>query len=372
MKTYNKTKLLAVILSTTLIVACTGGSNSTNGNQNYPNQTQDLSANVVLDSATNNSNTLPCGVDEVMSQMAKENGYTSAQAFFTQAFFSNADGACKNGATQGASVDCGQSFYTYNGLVEASQYFPKFACQGNLADRVRDIAGFFANVAQETYGGNGSVYDNTGGLYWRIENGGTPNTAYDNSVNGKMVDSNNSPTEFCLSGNGSAYSAGIYTWDTSGLIQYNSQWEANCPSNFTNQMVNILGSGNWIGHGAIQLTGDSIFYGTQEYNVITNSNLSVTQFASDLVNNDEVTWFSALAYWTMAKPNQPSQQPAEYYLVNDNIPSFGFGSSIYMINGGCNNAAQRLQFFEFFERQLAGNDTSAQDNETAAQLQCNG
>ena len=372
MKTIKLSKPIALMLtimgSSGMLAGCVGGNNQNNNNQNSYQATV-ATAKLVSASSLSTDN-LPCGVDAVMTQMAQQNGYPSASDFFSKAIFSNADGACKLGASQGSTVDCSKAMYTYQGLVAASQYFPKFACQGNLADRVRDVAAFFANVAQETYGGSGT-YDNNGGLYWRIENSGMPNPTYDPNY---MVNSDANPTSFCQQGTTTDPKyidsrSGIYTWNTQ-TISYGAQWVRDCPSNFNSPMVNILGSGNWIGHGAIQLTGDSIYYGTQEYNTVTNNNLTVQQYADALVNNDQVTWFSALAYWTTAKPNQASQQPAEYYVVNDSDPDFGFGNSIYKINGGCNNADQRTTFFKFFENQIAGSNTTAQDNETLQQLQC--
>lgn len=369
MKNFKLSNLLVLTLATTitgsLLAGCVG-ENNTNSPSNQTTATTVKSTNTQI----NNPENLPCGVDAIMTQMEQQNGYASASDFFNKAIFSNADGACKLGASQGNTVDCSKTMYTYNGLVAASQYFPKFACQGNLADRVRDVSAFFANVAQETYGGSGT-YDNNGGLYWRIENSGMPNPAYDPNY---LVNSDADPASFCQQGTTTDpkyidYRSGAYTWNPQTL-SYAVQWMKDCPSNFTNPMVNILGSGNWIGHGAIQLTGDSIYYGTQEYNTITKSNLTVQQYADGLVNNDLITWFSALAYWTTAKPNQASQQPAEYYVVNDSDPDFGFGNSIYKINGGCNNADQRTTFFKFFENQIAGSNVAAQDTETPQQLQC--
>jgi predicted chitinase len=42
------------------------------------------------------------------------------------------------------------SFYTYQGLVEATKYYPAFAGTGTEDDRKREAAAFLANVARET------------------------------------------------------------------------------------------------------------------------------------------------------------------------------------------------------------------------------
>jgi predicted chitinase len=42
------------------------------------------------------------------------------------------------------------SFYTYQGLVDASKYYPEFAGSGTMDDRKREAAAFLANVSRET------------------------------------------------------------------------------------------------------------------------------------------------------------------------------------------------------------------------------
>ncbi|UTW41895.1 hypothetical protein KFE69_10325 [bacterium SCSIO 12844] len=314
-------------------------------------------------------NGVPCGAKDLMEYLASENGYQSAEVMYKEALFANADGACNNQKTQ-HGVDCSHKVYTYDGFISAAKYFPTFACTGTLEDRVRDLSGFFANVAQETYGGDGTHYDQNGGLYWRIENGGQPQAQYDPNPNVFFADNAFTPTEFCMNSGEGAYSTGVYTFDTAiEPLRYNAVWQASCPSQLNTPMVEALGSGNWMGHGAIQLTGDSIFYGTAEYNTITDKSMSVKDFANGLLNNDEITWFSALYYWNEPKANQVTQNPPEYYMISSN-ENWGFGNSIYYVNGGCNNAEQRLAFFEYFNGVLTKNVPQAKDTESQAQKTC--
>jgi predicted chitinase len=42
------------------------------------------------------------------------------------------------------------NFYTYQGLVEATRYYPEFAGSGSMDQRKREAAAFLANVARET------------------------------------------------------------------------------------------------------------------------------------------------------------------------------------------------------------------------------
>ncbi|MCF6768449.1 hypothetical protein L3V86_08740 [Thiotrichales bacterium 19S11-10] len=324
---------------------------------------------IYLNGYAANQPDLPCGAEAVMNYLASKNGYASAEVMFNTDLFANADGACKAQKIQ-IGADCSQKLYTYTGFINASKNFPSFACTGNLEDRVRDLSGFFANVAQETYGGDGKHYNQDGGLYWRVEQNGNPQPQYDPSPNVFFTNNVYTSTEFCMTSGSGAYSTGVYTFDASTKpLKYNAIWQSACPSKLNTPMVEALGSGNWIGHGAIQLTGDSIFYGTAEYNAYTNKNLSVKDFANGLINNDEITWFSALYYWNEPKANQALQNPPEYYMISSN-QNWGFGNSIYYVNGGCNNAEQRLAFFEFFNGILTKNAPEAKDQESQAQKTC--
>ena len=105
----------------------------------------------------------------------------------------------------------------------------------------------------------------------------------------------------------------------------------------------------------MQLTGDAIFLQSAVYNLMTGSNLSVSEYNDSLMNNSYVAWFSALEYWMKTKPNQPNKKPAHDYITGI---EWNFGKSVYMINGGCNNFAERIKYFNYFSKQLGLQESS--------------
>lgn len=323
--------------------------------------------------------TLPCGLEEVLQLAANQNSnYGTPEKIFNNEIFSKnvssydgkkyqIDGLCTIGNNTNKAIDCGSHYYTYQELIKATKKYPKFACEGSLKNRKEDVAAFFANVAQETTAGISYTND---GLYYRGENA-VENTAYD--PNGLLVKSVHDTKSYCMQGSGEPYSSAIYTFDEDKLAFIPpASWINTCPEEYNTPMTDILGSGNWYGHGPMQLTGDSIFLYTAVYNTLHDTQKDVVEYANDLLNNDYIAWDSSLAYWNLSKPNQPNKKPPHYYMVANGEDS-GFGESVFMVNGGCNNYEQRLKYYKYFTGVIFGTIEGTKilkEQEKAGQLTC--
>jgi hypothetical protein len=321
---------------------------------------------------------LPCGFEQVMQKAASANQkFNTPEALFNNVLFSKdvsvdartqaayeIDGMCKLSQPLSPDIDCTKPMYSYQALIEETKQYPQFACEGNLADRVRDVSAYLANVALETTMGLNYTND---GLYFRGEN---VESAPQYDPSGIFITSLEETTSYCMQGDGSDYSSAVYNFHPENNSFTAGQWVTNCPDNYNIEMTEILDSGNWYGHGPMQLTGDSIFLETTVYNnKHTDGQLSVPQYADGLLNNENIAWDSSLEYWVNSKPNQPNQPPPRYYVLSNNA-GWGFGKSVYMVNGGCNQYDQRLSYFKYFNEQLSKFDPLARDGETDSQLTC--
>ncbi len=321
---------------------------------------------------------LPCGFEQVIQKAASANQkYNTPEAFFNNVLFSQnvsvdpntqasyeIDGVCKLTQPLSAEIDCTKPMYSYQALVNETKQYPQFACEGNLADRVRDVSAYLANVALETTAGLNYTND---GLYFRGENVESAPQYNPSSV---YITSLEDTISYCMQGDGSDYSSAVYNFHPENNSFTADQWVTKCPDEYDVDMTDILGSGNWYGHGPMQLTSDSIFLETTVYNnKHQNKQLSVVQYADGLLNDEGIAWDSSLEYWINSKPNQPNQPPPRYYVLSNNT-GWGFGKSVYMVNGGCNQYDQRLSYFKYFNGQLSQFDPAAKDDETPAQLTC--
>jgi basic endochitinase B len=89
------------------------------------------------------------------------------RAMFEQIFLHRGTAPCRGG------------FYTYEAFVQAAREFARFASEGSVEQRRREVAAFLANISHETTGGWDTAPDGrySWGLCWIEEGGATPQTA---------------------------------------------------------------------------------------------------------------------------------------------------------------------------------------------------
>ena len=202
---------------------------------------------------------------------------------------------------QGSSTDgacTGYSFFNnWLDLKEAATYYPDFAAEGSMEDRLRELAAFLANTSHETTGA-WQTYALDPALGARYHYG----YCFKEEVG---CENQTSCTQYCDSANteyGYACSLGT-TYHGRGPIQFT--WNYN--------------------YGAMS----EVLYGNNDYTLLENPSILVT----DAV----ISYRSALWFWMTVQAPKPSAH--DVMIGNYNAETSknrypGFGMTINIINGG--------------------------------------
>ena len=202
---------------------------------------------------------------------------------------------------QGSSTDgacTGYSFFNnWLDLKEAATYYPDFAAEGSMEDRLRELAAFLANTSHETTGA-WQTYALDPALGARYHYG----YCFKEEVG---CENQTSCTQYCDSANteyGYACSLGT-TYHGRGPIQFT--WNYN--------------------YGAMS----EVLYGNNNYTLLENPSILVT----DAV----ISYRSALWFWMTVQAPKPSAHDVmlgNYSAETDKNRYPGFGMTINIINGG--------------------------------------
>ena len=202
---------------------------------------------------------------------------------------------------QGSSTDgacTGYSFFNnWLDLKEAATYYPDFAAEGSMEDRLRELAAFLANTSHETTGA-WQTYALDPALGARYHYG----YCFKEEVG---CENQTSCTQYCDSANteyGYACSLGT-TYHGRGPIQFT--WNYN--------------------YGAMS----EVLYGNNDYTLLENPSILVT----DAV----ISYRSALWFWMTVQAPKPSAHDVmigNYSAEASKNRYPGFGMTINIINGG--------------------------------------
>ena len=202
---------------------------------------------------------------------------------------------------QGSSTDgacTGYSFFNnWLDLKEAATYYPDFAAEGSMEDRLRELAAFLANTSHETTGA-WQTYALDPALGARYHYG----YCFKEEVG---CENQTSCTQYCDSNNteyGYACSLGT-TYHGRGPIQFT--WNYN--------------------YGAMS----EVLYGNNNYTLLENPSILVT----DAV----ISYRSALWFWMTVQAPKPSAHDVmigNYSAETSKNRYPGFGMTINIINGG--------------------------------------
>ena len=216
----------------------------------------------------------------------------------------------RNSLAAGKSSQCpGYDFYDYNSFKEAMEDYPRFAHEGSLEQRKRDIAAFFANISHETTGGYSGHGDNR--YYW-----------------------------------------GLCWIDEIACVDNSSETCRHCNISSSYECVEDK---YYYGRGPIQLTWN---YNYGEMGEVLNIDLLSNP---DLLStNATISFKTALWFWMTPQSPKPSAHDimvGNWTPTSDDIDKnrdIGFGMTINIINGGreCgsedNAATDRIEHYKKF------------------------
>ncbi len=183
------------------------------------------------------------------------------------------------------------------------------------------------------------AYTPAGGYVPIIESAAFPNLSYISSpiVVGTSINWGTTPPSF--------------TYMSSGV-----QWQ------FLNQ---ILQPGYWIGIGNLQLTGGSMmeFFGWYQQNLASGAPVqmeNLQNFVELYLQNGQLAWEGGLWYWNFRVNG--INRPTLHSVLTSTNPQLAachdIGITTWIVNGGCNDSTQRVQYFQHFAGTLFHLDIS--------------
>lgn len=301
-------------------------------------------------------------------------------------------------ATPGANYFSYDNFIAAdNAIYAASQqqgFSYGFMRNGSYALNVAELANFLATAAQETTG-NGvlDVKYQQDGLYWRYESGWLINVCYQYPSNPKWVAGatvTQLPSAQCtqtplanfytpyypvssyavaVNQQGEMYTkfftyldsrynlaASPMTVSFPGVPDLYAGGTVPPPAGTTWTYLNdMLDPGLWIGLGNLQLTNVSMpqFFGWYEQHLASGTTTPVdyadfSAFVDNYLTNGTLAWEGGLWYWNYRVKgfNEPTLHAV---LTGPKAACHDIGLTTYLVNGGCNDYAQRTQYYIYFK-----------------------
>ncbi|MEO5360921.1 MAG: hypothetical protein H7843_10820 [Nitrospirota bacterium] len=319
---------------------------------------------------------LPCGVEELITCAAQTNNM-SAEDFYNKKLFmaANLDGFCKNppAGSQDTQLQkdffksyCANagSYYSYQNFINASKLFPDFGCAANTTKELRykELANFFATVAQETT--SALAKHTNDGLYWRYENGFllgdnmTYHTPYYPEDNWVVATKNNTSPLL-------TYTGTLWYTSSGGAIVYNlktspmqiSWGQVTLPSGYSQTTLNndnITEPAYWIGMGATQLTKDAMmeFFGWYYQNLANGHPVEAANYKAFVKSylNDGVLGFTGAFWYWMYRINGSGYRTIHQAVTDQNkLVCQDIAAVSRLVNGGCNHYNPgRVDYYQYF------------------------
>lgn len=361
------------------------------------------------DCATEN----PQGPDPVIKCAALDAGFSSAEEYWNKKLFSPIvlDQYCNKSSapsdlntpqTELYNLSCSRekgTYFSYSEFIAADAIMKaalgdhyNFMRNGSYAVNTAELSNFLATASQETTG-NGllPIKYQQDGLYFRSEYsylgtdtcyvypanpgwtakasktkgsncGVTPlaqyyTNYYPYSTYSVAVDLENAAnvyTKFVMDLDGQYNLNQQITVTFPGLPTLYSGGTYSPPSGTAWQYMNQLGKlGYWIGQGNLQLTGVAMtqFFGWYYQNLAEGAPVDFADynaFVEDYVGNGKLAWLGGLWYWNVRIQgyNQPTLHTV---LTGTKAACHDIGLTTYLINGGCNNAEQRVLYYKYYK-----------------------
>ena len=356
----------------------------------------------------------PQGPDAVISCAASlQPTPISAETFWNTVLFSPEviDGYCKKNPTglttaQAAvyALSCSQqtgTYFSYAQFIAADAQMKtalgsnyNFMRGSSYALNTAELSNFLATAAQETTG-NGLIPDKytKDGLYFRTEYSylgantcyvypANPNwTSSATKTNGTGCDTkaladyytNYYPfSTYSVAikndGSGSVYTP--FVMDNDGQYNLNAQITVTFPGLPTlyggtyappsgtvwQYMNQTTDKGYWVGNGNLQLTGVAMtqFFGWYHQNLATGAPVNFANFnnfVTTYLQDGKLAWLGGLWYWNVRIQgyNQPTLHAV---LTGPKAACHDIGLTTYLINGGCNNDAERVLYYKYFKTEV--------------------
>lgn len=347
---------------------------------------------------------LPCGAEQLITCAAQEAGLTAEQYYNTVLFnTANLDGFCKNppGGSQTSDLqkyyfkhfcESAGAYFSYANFIQASstpifnQTGNGFGCVGDKNLRYKELSNFLTTIAQETTSVNPSAPYTNDGLFFRYENGAALfcSTAPLGPVNvlcsaPDSVNPNAAPyTGYYplpgwltdMNSNGESYTQTLAYFPGSTPYQiYNIAQTPEtigfsptsgypvAPGDTAPQLNSaaVISPGLWVGMGAKQLTGPSMFeyFGWYQSNLAspTKNYANFSNFVTQFLNDGVLGFQGAMWYW-MFRVNGYGYRPIHTMVTDLNTPVCSDIAAVTrMVNGACNNYNPgRLTYYTYFNR----------------------
>lgn len=359
----------------------------------------------------NCANDNPQGPDAVISCAASIAGISSAEEYWNTILFTPVviDGYCKKNppgltTAQAAlyALSCSQqtgTYFSYAQFIAADAQMKtalgsnyQFMRGDSYALNTAELSNFLATAAQETTG-NGLIDPKytKDGLYFRSEYSYlAADTCYVYPGNPNWI-----PPATRTNGTGcattplaeyytnyyplSTYAVAVkdgdatstytpFVMDQDSRFNLNAQITVNFPGVPTlypggtyeppsgtvwQYMNQVIDKGYWIGNGNLQLTGVAMtmFFGWYYQNLAPSAPVTFANFndfIASYLTDGKLAWLGGLWYWNVRIQgyNQPTLHAV---LTGPKAACHDIGLTTYLINGGCNNDAERILYYKYFK-----------------------
>lgn len=140
-------------------------------------------------------------------------------------------------------------------------------------------------------------------------------------------------------------------------------------------MNDQLEPGYWLGMGNLQLTGDSMtkFFGWYYQNLTAPTNsASFQNFVNQYLVDGQLAWEGGLWYWNF-RVNGSGKPTLHSVLTNtsaNKAACHDIGITTWLVNGGCNNATERVKYYQYFAGKTFKLDITGVNYQGQNSMQC--
>ncbi len=129
------------------------------------------------------------------------------------------------------------------------------------------------------------------------------------------------------------------------------------PTGYTWQYMNaVIQPGYWVGMGNLQLTGDSMakFFGWYYQKLASPSQTEADYqaFVQQFLSDGQLAWIGGLWFWNYRIAGQGFSTLHNVIANTQKAACHDIGITTYMLNGGCNDSAERVKYYNYFKTEV--------------------